>query len=126
VRSAHHSPWQCQPTLLLVEKEASLMTSQQVPPSPLLLPSPPTDSVKGEAPVVSTDCFEYLSVEEIKPCERPQRELSRVVSDLIQHDWPEIFSTLNVVRQLAIHHKQALIQSGQLHALVLGVNKQVL
>lgn len=81
---------------------------------------------KGEAPPVSgADCFEYLSVDEIKPCERPQRELSRIVSDLIQHDWPEIFSTLNVVRQLAIHHKQALIQSGQLHSIVLGVNKQV-
>jgi hypothetical protein len=82
---------------------------------------------KGEAPppVSGADSFEYLSVDEIKPCERPQRELSRIVSDLIQHDWPEIFSTLNVVRQLAIHHKQALIQSGQLHSIVLGVNKQV-
>lgn len=64
-------------------------------------------------------------MEDIKPCERPQRELTRVVTDLIQQDWPEIFSTLNVVRQLATHHKAAILQSGQLHAMVLGVNKQV-
>jgi hypothetical protein len=78
-----------------------------------------------EGIATTADSFEYLAVEDIKPCEKPQRELSRIVTDLIQHDWPEIFYTLNVVRQLATHHRTAILQSGQLHSMVLGVNKQV-
>lgn len=79
----------------------------------------------GETTQGSSDSFEYLSSHEIKPCDRPQREINRLANDLIQQDWPEIFHTINVARQIAIHHRAELLQSNQLHSIILGVTKQV-
>ena len=77
------------------------------------------------AAATTTDPFDYLSPSDIKPCDKPQREINRLANDLIQNDWPEIFHTLNIARQVAYHHKSELLQSNQLHSVILGVNKQV-
>jgi hypothetical protein len=74
----------------------------------------------------SQDVFEYLNVEDIKPCLKPQRDINSASANLLQSDWPDVFHNINIVRQLAVHHSSLLIQSNQLHAIVLGLNKQVL
>eukprot|EP00602_Paraphysomonas_sp_CaronLab_P002010 CAMPEP_0185022652 /NCGR_PEP_ID=MMETSP1103-20130426/5358_1 /TAXON_ID=36769 /ORGANISM="Paraphysomonas bandaiensis, Strain Caron Lab Isolate" /LENGTH=1419 /DNA_ID=CAMNT_0027554823 /DNA_START=78 /DNA_END=4334 /DNA_ORIENTATION=+ len=73
----------------------------------------------------SQETFEYLSTDQLLPCVKPKRDINKVVSGLANHDWPDIFHTLNIVRQLAIHHGNDLHSSGHLHTIVLGVMKQV-
>ena len=90
-----------------------------------LVSSDADPSAPSPLAAASQDSFDYLATEDLQPCERPKKDISQVVSGLFQHDWPEIFYTLNTVRQLAVHHQNELIKSGQLHQIVLGVNKQV-
>jgi hypothetical protein len=81
--------------------------------------------VENSAAVVVQDAFEYVATEDLQPCAKPAKEIARVTTGLYNDDWPQIFHTLNTVRQLAVHHKTELSRSGQMHQIVLGVNKQV-
>ena len=73
------------------------------------------------------DSLDYLDTSEIEPSRNPSKDLSRTVAGLDTQEWPEIFHTLNVVRQLALHHQSLLLNQGKtvLHGIVQGVLKQV-
>jgi hypothetical protein len=73
----------------------------------------------------SKDIYEYIATEDLAVSERPLKDLHYVVIGLHEHDWPQIFLTINLTRQLAVHHPGDVILSGHLHAIVLGINKQV-
>lgn len=82
--------------------------------------------VENSTSIPVQDAFEYLATEDLEPCAKPTKDIASVATGLYNDDWPQIFQTLNTVRQLAVHHKSELSRSGQLHHIVLGVNKQVL
>ena len=70
------------------------------------------------------ESLEYLDAADIKPSVNPTKDLVKAMSGLETQDWPEIFYTLNTVRQLAIHHNALLTQGGTLHSFVQGVLRQ--
>lgn len=72
----------------------------------------------------SADQFEYLASENINPLEHPSKELNQVTRGLDKNEWPDIFHTLNKMRQLALHHSSTVLNTTCLHPMVMGVVKQ--
>jgi hypothetical protein len=73
--------------------------------------------------------FEYLTTEQIKKSENPTQDLIKVMHGLEFDEWPAIFHTLNVLRQLALHHQHVLLDNEKnvkkLHSIVVLIMKQV-
>ena len=72
------------------------------------------------------DAFDYLERDQLEPCVKPNREISMAVKELTTADWPDIFHLLNTTRKLMIHHSADVLNSGHLHAIALGLVKQVI
>jgi len=69
---------------------------------------------------------EYLSTKDIKPVSNPISELTHVLTVLeMETDWEKLFYSLNDTRSLALHHQHVVLSSGKLHALVVGIMKQI-
>ena len=71
------------------------------------------------------DSLEYTNSEDIKPMNNPSKELTAVAKGLDTDGWPDIFHTIDKLRQLALHHNSTVLNSSYLHPMVMGVVKQV-
>jgi hypothetical protein len=71
------------------------------------------------------DVFDYLERAQLERCTKPAKDIYKAVKELTTADWPDIFYLLNTTRRLMIHHSAEVANSGQLHAIVLGLVKQV-
>ena len=69
------------------------------------------------------ESLEYLETIDIQPSANASKDLSRTVAGIDTQGWPEIFHTLNVVRQLVLHHQRVINSSGKtaMHSLFQGV-----
>jgi hypothetical protein len=69
---------------------------------------------------------EYLDSSQIKPSDHPSSELASGLRTLeSETDWEKLFYCLNTIRSLVLHHQSMILSSGKLHALVIGVMKQI-
>ncbi|KAJ8507031.1 hypothetical protein ON010_g19013 [Phytophthora cinnamomi] len=66
----------------------------------------------------------YLEPHEITPLINPKQDLSKVLTQLHSDDWEANFDALSTVRRLAVHHAST-IDAGKVHAIVVGILKQV-
>ena len=103
-------------------------TDEQAYPSEVL-----NNSVSGggrRAPsALKPDSLDYLDTSEILPMQASstaKSEMSRIMIGLDTHEWPEIFHTLNVVRQLVLHHPKIITSHSRtaLHDMYMGVLRQ--
>lgn len=69
--------------------------------------------------------YDYILSANITPCSAPTQEMNKAYTGLEMQEWPEIFHTLNTFRQLALHHPQVLLASGNLHNLILLLMKRI-
>jgi hypothetical protein len=68
--------------------------------------------------------YDYIASEELTRLQHPSQDLMLVVEGLQKDEWPQIFYTLNKLRQLVLHHKDIVLSGDNLHQLVVGVTKQ--
>ena len=71
------------------------------------------------------DPIEYILTKDIQPLASPSKDLNKVVHGLEIDEWPEIFTTINNLRSLALHHSELLLSSGNLHSMITKLMKHV-
>ena len=76
-------------------------------------------------PVPGKPDIEYLDSVDVLPCSAPAKEMPRALHGLDVHEWPEIFSTINTIRAIALHHGDLLVASGSLHTVVVHLVRHV-
>lgn len=69
--------------------------------------------------------FDYVDTKDIRPLKNPSGEFNKAVKALEIQEWPELFTTLNIIRAAMLHHSNMVMQSGLLHSIVLLIVKQV-
>ena len=79
---------------------------------------------QGEQPS-GQEVFDYLERGQLEPCAKPSKDINKAIKELTTAEWPDIFYLLNTTRRLMIHHSAEISKSGQLHAIALGLIKQV-
>lgn len=96
----------------LEKDDGSLQASESAPPG---LPS-------GVEPSKETEC-EYIATADLKRLDDPDAALQGILESLTSKNWVEQFKSLNVVRQLVVHHTD--LAKSKLESLMTGILKLV-
>lgn len=78
------------------EKDDGLLESAPAPKLPA-----------GEEPSVKVD-VEYINTEDLQPLANPKEATTELMDQLVSKDWVVMCKSLNVTRQLAVHHTEDL------------------